>query len=257
MSRQGLFVFSLSGIPGVGKSTLERCLEANDCLKNKLTEALGTTTGVSVRFAYEPSAQWEEAGWLATFYSDTQRHAFPFQLLVFDTYVDAVNAQLDSLGTTNKEDEIVVCVTERCMWDQLLFWKLQCALTVDKNDSSSASLEDVTYMRIWNKWRSFLPNPDKIFFCATSRLEDTLVRVEARNGSDSAGLTHDYEQALLNIHREWFTTPNTSFPDTGSQIPCVHINMDASYHTDAVALDTLATKIAQEMVATIKKTSYC
>jgi len=230
MSERKVRVFSISGIIGVGKSTLMDGLMQSTYFRNLLNG------DVTLCFVKEPSDLWREMGWLAAFYADKKKRAYPFQNLVFDTHVDAV---LDGLANTIGDD--VVCIVERCMYDQLLFWKIQ---------SKVDPMEDTSYCRMWRKWKMLIPPVRKIFFYQTSTLEKTIAREKARaRPEELTGIDEQYRLALFNKHLEWYTTPMTSIP-VGDSIPCVYINADADLG-DKTEFEAIAQRIATEINATI------
>ena len=258
------FGFAFAGIPGVGKSTLLKKMYKSGKLEAALKQRLDYDFVIC--YVKEPSKLWREKGWLANFYENPDKRALSFQCLVFDTHVDAV---LDKLSKTPPET-LVILITERCMWCQLLFWKVQC----DLNRASAEPMDDEAYCRMWRKWRLLIPDVDKIFFCQTSNIQHTMRRIATRAHNEelgifqsssegtstgeeediqkAGGLTLEYQTSLMQKHQEWYTQPRAFIPQEGPSagVPCVHVFLDA-HHADEDAFDTLVGEIATHMVASI------
>lgn len=264
-------IFSISGVIGIGKSTLMKQLQSDESQSNLQIQIQNQlkTEGVIVTYIFEPSDLWREKGWLASFYANPQKHALSFQMLVFDSHVDAVNVRLKTLRQFYPPKKyLIVCIVERCMYDQLLFWRLQCDLKCAKNIPSQEKdgekeekedMEDEAYTRIWMKWCLLLPTVSKIFYCDSEKLTDSLERINERarpEEIDEKGVTVEYQQALLDKHRKWYTSPMAKIPrkssvthQTFDVIPCVHISL-SKFPSDET-LQQITTQIAQEIVAEI------
>jgi len=261
-----VYSFSFSGIPGVGKSTAITELEYTNMLQQELEKvylprsAADNMKTLKVLTVHEPSKLWRDKGYLQAFYENPDKNALAFQMIVFDTHVDAVRAAIDPY----KDDDtvIVVVLIERSMWDQLLFWKLQMDLKRIKDDI----LDDAAYMGVWKKWNQFLPPIQKIFYCKTSHIQKTMQRVQQRarreelgiskSGQDLpnaeivesvGGLTLEYMTALQDKHDVWYTEPMALLTNK-DHIPCKHIDMDLPYHNDTNQLRKLAKLLADEIV---------
>ncbi len=251
MSFPGVTLVSLSGIPGVGKSRARKRLAKTKFLE----EALDIDPSeLEVVFVAEPVKLWKEKGYLQEFYKNPSLYALPFQLIVFDTHVEAVEKAIAS-----KTKPHMLIVVERCMFDQLLFWKQQ----VDLKQETAGPMFDAAYTRIWSRWNKFVPPVSVIFFFHTSDIQMTMKRMQARARAEETGLgasidpstgdvqevnglTLGYQATLLLKHYTWFTEPYASCGD--GTIPCVRINVDAPYHVDDDALRALAQKLATHII---------
>lgn len=244
---------SISGIIGVGKSTAITLLEENPemILKELYSPPKGGNTTVHLCFVKEPSKKWRKHGWTKRFYANPIERALSFQLLIFTTHVDAVRKavakkklEIEKLPASKAH---ILCIVERSMWDQLLFWKIQ----------GSDPMDDDAYMRTWRKWNEFLPPISKIFFCKTSDLNATMQRVQLRASlieEEKDGVSIEYQTLLYEKHCEWYTegTTNISYQDgkyarTEKSIKCVHLNTDLPYHEDEGVLQELGKKLAEEL----------
>lgn len=236
----------VSGIIGVGKSTTLCRLRNTGALKT----ALQAQCDRAVRLVWllEPSDLWNSLGWLQEFYKDPDANAFWFQFGVFDTHVDAVSDAIASCDTTTTND-VVVIVVERTMYCQRLFWEVQYDLKRAKEQ------EHQVYVRMWNKWRRFIPEPAMIFYLKTSTLEVAMERVEARaREEEQDGVTKAYQQHLLTKHNAWYTQPVAYPPGCSTQgIPCTHLLSDAPFHTDDNALAQLSYDMAAALKPLIKE----
>jgi len=274
-----VFVVVFSGIPGTGKSTfLKRC-EKTGIFQKLLDYAFVESYNVPVAiFVKEPSKLWRQNGWLKAFYSDTDHYAAAFQLLVFATYVEAVENAIAAARETYGREQNLVLVTERSMIDQMIFWKQQVAAGC----STADAMYDEAYTKIWKRWTRFLPPPSVIFFFYTSSLQATMQRVKARARAEELGasfssaedtdlasssgnvpiaeikevngLTVDYQSKLLQQHYACFTEP-LAFPpyfdDKG--IPCKHVNVDGPHHIDDEALEILAKDMVRFFQKAVEK----
>ena len=272
-----VYVFSFSGTPGVGKSTAVTGLDETDFLQEEL-EALYSCDEkkeLVVLTVHEPSALWRDKGYLQAFYEDPKKNALAFQMIVFDTHVDAVQAAI--YPYKDRKDVTLVVLVERSMWDQLLFWKLQIDLKRNKDDI----LDDAAYMGIWNKWNLYLPPVRKIFYCKTSHIQKTMKRIQNRARREEMGISQSgqsipndllpqpqaagggeepiiesvgglsltYMTALREKHDAWYTEPHAQLQTSSSQhILCKHIDMDLPYHNDVMHLRELAKLLAGEIV---------
>jgi deoxyadenosine/deoxycytidine kinase len=242
MQEGNIFMVSFSGVPGVGKTSVMRKLQATKTLERAIIKRSGIASGdVIVRYVYEPSDVWESRGWLQQFYQDPVKNAFAFQLGVFDTHVDAV------VNTTRKVDstKTLVLIVERSMYDQLLFWE------VNKKLANVDTMVDEVYQNMWKKWKVIpgYPKLSLIIFLNTPDIQDTLDRVNQRNrDGERNGITRHYQQALLDMHLEWFKDPVARpkhAPDGG--ITCMHVDAGKPYHVD----DDHAQELIDEIASTI------
>ena len=239
----GVTLVSISGIIGTGKSMLVKSLEENPRL---ILDHLHSSTHLC--FVKEPSRKWRKHGWTQRFYGDTKGKALSFQLLVFTTHVDAVRKAVEKKKKElGKKKERIICIVERSMWDQLLFWKIQ---GVD-------SMEDDAYMATWCKWNEFLPPISKIFFCKTSDLTKTMERVQLRASmieEEKDGVTLEYQTVLYEKHCEWYPEGKSKIVWTHGKytyrengVDCVHLSTDLPYHEDEAVLKELAYELAEEL----------
>lgn len=227
-------------IIGIGKSSAIERLRETGILDETIRDAITkiapekSTEHWKVCYVLEPSSEWRRHGWLSKFYASPDKRALSFQLLVFTTFVDAV---LDVI--TPLEGQNIVCITERSMFGQLLFWQTQ--------PTSLDSMENDAYMKVWTKWTRFLPPVSLIFHLRTRDIDQAMKRIADRSREEECGggVTRVYQESLEKMHLEWFTEPYASGPPKG--IPCVQIFTDSPYHTDDIALRNLAEKMAQEI----------
>lgn len=226
MNKQDVLIFGLSGVIGVGKTTTLNGLR--ETLRNELTSRMPSTQEYELCFVLEPSDLWREMGWLEKFYADPRGNALSFQLLVFDSHVDAIRSAIE--GKTK-----AICLVERTMLDQLLFWKVQVERNTDQG------MADDAYVRMWTKWSLLIPPISKIFFCQTSSIQDTMQRVRHRDRKEES-VSLEYQEHLLRKHKEWFTAGKTSVPNIETQVDCVHIYLDGQRN-----IDHIAKSIAQEI----------
>lgn len=237
----------ISGIIGVGKSTAIRLLQENPNLILQHLDSSKSEDSVSLCFVKEPSELWRQRQWTTRFYENPQKRALAFQLLVFTTHVAAVRETVEAAKRLQPHPQKIICIIERSMWDQLLFWKVQ---GVD-------SMEDDAYMQTWTLWNEFLPPVSKIFFCKTSNLSATMARVQLRASmieEEKEGVSLEYQTLLYEKHCEWYTEgkTNISWTQEGKTytekgIDCVHLNTDLPYHEDEDVLKELACELAEEL----------
>jgi len=272
---------SLSGIPGVGKSTAVSLLQSSSYLEDEVFKYDEfKKNNVHIIYVKEPSDKWRKHGWTTRFYEEPKKRALAFQFIVFTTHVRAVQKALLKkreeiilkYGSFDAEKHKMICIVERCMWDQLLFWKVQL----------SDDMDDDAYMRVWNMWRQFLPDVSKIFFCKTTNIEATMERVKRRDRREElafstplmpfelvtnpneegsvgflliqeeeekkGGLTLEYQTKLYEKHCEWYTEGTASIPEAKGENPkCVHLNVDMPYHDQPDELKRLASLLAENL----------
>ena len=282
------YLFGCAGIPGAGKSSALKRLDRTGYLREELKILCDRMFGldndsmvIDVVFVQEPSKLWRQKGWLQAFYADPSHNAAAFQMLVFDSYIEAVETAIEDnpSGRGRHADfefarRVVIIVVERTFYCQRLFWEQQ----VESGCATASGMYRDAYERIWQRWRRFIPEPSMIFFFQTTNIQDTMRRVRSRARAEElhqlsssedtlgakeedvissvGGLTLDYQQRLLDKHRTWFTEPiahPVGEPPEGKGIPCVHVNVDAPYHVDDGALRELAKRMAAHIWGIIKK----
>jgi deoxyadenosine/deoxycytidine kinase len=254
-----VFLISLSGIIGVGKSTAIKALQKSDSLQTDLNRL--TLPGLVVGFVQEPSDEWREHGHLQKFYGDPKRYALSFQIIVFTSYVRAVQTKIDQLENAHPTASGFVLIVERSMLDQLLFWDLQC----DLGRNEGEDMLDYAYRAVWNEWNQLIPPISKIILCQIDDLQKAMHRIAERgrkeelglaestegilDGSpkleEAAGVTLEYLTRLDEKHRSWFSTPIGSGPAAG--IPCSWLSTELAYHRDEDAQQELSRFLAKEI----------
>lgn len=231
LMRPPVSVIALSGIIGVGKSTLVNRLRDTNAIQER---------NVHVCYMLEPTDVWAEHKWLERFYENPDKRALSFQMLAFDSHVNCMQKTLECAYRDAPVDtRAIVCIVERSMWDQMLFWKVQCKL----NRKTAESMDDEAYIRIWEKWNSFLPPVKLIFYCQTHNVQECMRRVLKRSRGAESGLSEDYQNALLSEHVDWFYH---------NKRPCADLNwvplcLDSPYHTHDDALKNIATYMMQQI----------
>ena len=122
-------------------------------------------------------------------------------------------------------DASLVVLVERSFYCQRLFWQVQ----VDNACASANALYNDAYVRLWSKWRHFIPEPSHMFFLYTSELDETMRRVDARDRAEEkkSGLTKAYQAQLLAKHEAWYTEPVARPPGCPTEgVPCTRICLD-------------------------------
>lgn len=269
-----VFFVGCAGIPGVGKSTALKRLESSGYLGEEIRKLNNQMPFIKVAFVQEPSELWRKSGWLQEFFSNPSHYAAAFQMLVFDSYINAIESVLQDLP--KEGDNVTVVVIERTFYCQRLFWEQH----VESGCATATGMYREAYERMWQRWRRIFPEPSLIFLFQTTQLHETMRRVHERaraeevpaknaveteskvadkDGPTSAagGLTLEYQQQLLDKHRKWFAEPTARpFCSPSEGIPCVHINADAPYADDDSSLRGLAKTIAghvwEELIAKTK-----
>lgn len=234
---------SLSGVIGVGKSTLihELVNKIKELLLSKINLPEGKHLEVVV--VQEPVDEWRSKGWLQDFYANPEKNALAFQMLVYKTHIKAIQGALERWE--NDPTAIVVCITERSMWDQLLFWKLQVELGRD------VALADDAYMEGWSLWKECIPLVSRIFYCKTSTLDQTLERIKLRGRQEEASkIDFNYHKLLREKHEDWYLKGvNAPRVFLDEQIPVTCINLDAL----STELDIVLNQIAKEIIKDLKR----
>ena len=248
-TQQGIFSFSVSGIIGTGKSTALRRLDETHALARLLPH-------VELTFVQEPVELWKREGWLQDFYANPTQNGLPFQLIVFDTHCEVVEAAI----AARKNPTIpLVIITERCVYGQHLFWSMQ--------QQSQDRLAHEAYMRTWRRRHFYVPEPAGIMLFTPTSVVEAQRRAarRARNPLKAStacdeqlheteftpeqlenvdGLTLAYQQRLHDRHLTYFNE-GLAFPPGAKQgIPCIHVSTDKPYHTDDDALHSLARTMA-------------
>jgi deoxyadenosine/deoxycytidine kinase len=183
-----IYLIQVSAIPGAGKSSALKRLEQTGMLAELLHPL-----AVRVAYVQEPVDLWREQGWLQAFYADPSHAACAFQLLVFDSHIEAIEAVIKREQEKEEEDDPsspprpLILIVERSMYDQHLFWDVQ----VEQRYPSTDTIHQAAYHRLWSRWRSFVPEPRLVVFLKTSDIQYTMqrlasrARVEEVGGSDS------------------------------------------------------------------------
>jgi deoxyadenosine/deoxycytidine kinase len=257
---ENIIMVSLSGVPGAGKSTAIKELQKARILE-RILEERGSAAHMHVVYVLEPSDEWKRNGWLDLFYADPDKNALAFQMIVYKSHKAAVKRAIKAARQDWPEKRIL-CVTERSVWDQLLFWKLQC----DMKRASAGPLDDIAYMAIWNDWSETMPDVNHIFFCKTSTVQQSMQRLKRRELLGSSldeegasafspsfypivladGVPLAYQELLLTKHEQWFTAGRAHPPHAPeSGIPCTHLNMDCKLHNNEFALLQLGINILE------------
>lgn len=156
-----IFTVSLEGIIGVSKSTLLRRMEEHRMIEQELTDIL-KHNNVFVEYQLEPVWRWgpiEDGGngMLGDFYDNRTANAYPFQVQVFEDYVDVVRDKirpyLKDSNDPERAGKPMVLIVERSMFSQLLFWRLQ------EDDGHTTITQRTRYMRQWVTWFGHVPVP--------------------------------------------------------------------------------------------------
>jgi len=231
-------VVAVVGIIGAGKSTIIRRLQETTVLPDTLKRSFGNWKPKIV-YVREKSAEWEKHGDLKRFYEDPDTHAYWFQTMVLNSYVDAMDEALQE-----KPDVVVV---ERTMMCQRIFWEIQVELgrTQDHQDRAYRGNDLKGRSGIWSKWERLTVRPDIILYAKTSEIETTLDRVKSRgregeNASpedekvgekETGGVTLSYEQQLKAAHDKQYASYKCR-PFGMPSIECIHVSTDEPLHED-------------------------
>ena len=229
------------GIIGVGKSTTLQQLKQHGvldaCLNNR----------VKCEYVQEPAALWKEKGWLQQYYEDQNANALSFQMLVFMSHVDVVRAAIATHREWLQSNHChtLILLVERTMFDQLLFWQTQGNMHFA---SASSKMANEAYEEAWAKWCWFVPPVSLFVFFETSTLDKTMQRLKQRARSEEAGVAKEYQQMLLDKHKEWYTLPRARPPFARKEgIPCIHVDADRPFHENKNELEQLANRITQAL----------
>lgn len=253
MNKGSLFenvtLVSLSGTIGAGKSVAIARLRESGYVQQELGD------DVDVVLVREPSEKWRKHGWTPAFYKAPKDRALAFQFLIFTTHVRAVEKAILDAREAQKElgdaasPRPIVCIVERCMWDQLLFWKVQ----------GSDPMDDDAYMQVWKRWDELLPPVSIIFFFKTTNLQTTMERVVERGIEEEKDMSIEYQTALFEKHTSWYPEggyTHIEYKDgkhlrVVSSVKCVHVNTDSPYRDKDEALRGLARTLAQHLKAIV------
>jgi deoxyadenosine/deoxycytidine kinase len=245
MSRRVL-IFTISGLIGTGKSTLLAKAERADA--NKIP-------GYRVVYVYEPKQLWEQMGVLQAFYDNRHDNAFPFQLIVYDTHIEANENMMSKYP-----DENLIIISERGIFDQALFWRKQVE---DGELRSAQAIHDSAYQRIWNRFNRFIPVPSGIIYLDATvdaamerkknrereKMKDSMPEListslpQIETPSDVS--LRSYQDSLKAFHDEWFQEPVARMPMKGYEnIPCLKIPItNEPYHIHDGSLAGIAKKL--------------
>lgn len=228
-----IFLVSLSAIIGVGKTTLIHNLQKSKTLNTMLPKT-------KLVFLKEPEEAWKEQirhpctremctiDHLQEFYTNRQVNAQTFQIFVFDTHISMIEEEVSKY---EHEEQDVVIIVERNIYDQLLFWMKQ----IQDELQTSTIAHHAAYMRIWRRWKKFIPPVSLIFFLKTSTLNATMKRLEQRGDGD--GISREYQADLFKLHEDFYSEP-VAFPLEAPKngIPCVHLNAEKPFEELALQM---------------------
>lgn len=181
----------MSGGASVPNSQVRYIIEGNiGSGKTTLTELLGKYENVEI--ILEALDKWEvpieETNLLKTFYSDTKRNSFLFEIVCL--YTTAMNY------LTKQNEFIRFC--ERSIWSVLnVFVKLL------KNDKLLTPLEAYYIDDFFNWIEKMLPKPNGIFYVRCNP-EISLKRINIRKRPGEEGIKLDLINKIHNAHEEWF-----------------------------------------------------
>ena len=254
---RNIHLVGVSGNIGVGKTTLIKRLKKYGVLQRSLDGILQANghknAQVVVEFMLEPVDLWIERGYLGAFMEDPDTNGLAFQLIVFNTHVEAVQRILAKYY--DQPDTTLILVVERTMFDQMLFWKTQG----DMQRKCFTQLADTSYDMIWKLRDAFIPRVSLILLLSPKSLDSAMARIKRRargeetpvevrkdnlpktikmswdptegdldstgaespsppplassEEKESSGVTMEYLQALDTKHRAWFTEPLAFPPD--------------------------------------------
>lgn len=243
-------IVAVTGIIGAGKSTIIRRLQETGSLATMLKPFYGNWSP-KIAYVREQSKKWEATGDLKLFYSDPEKHAFWFQLMVFDSYVDSINDVMS--------DQPDIIIVERSLYCQRIFWELQVNLGRSKGheDRAYRGNERDCSKGLWTKWKTLIQRPSVIVYAKPSTINIAMDRIEKR-GRDSekqaalevgkekeetteeekksSGVTKEYEKALQETHDKLYTKFKC-FPYGDGPIDCVHVETDQPFHVDNEVLN--------------------
>ena len=170
-------ILTISGIIGVGKTTLTR----------SLGEALGANT------VYEPV---ETNEYLDKFYADKEAFAFPMQVYLLNHRF----RQHQQMVWSDRD-----VVQDRSIYEDVIFGKLL------KDAGIMSDLDFETYRSLYLNMTNFLHRPDLIIYLDTSP-EVALERVRERARSCENGVDLEYLKALKAGYEEWLVDVEPRIP---------------------------------------------
>lgn len=250
-------IVTVAGLIGAGKSTLLRKLQATGAIQ------LGESYQVAI--VLEPTDVWEAEGDLAAFYINQEDNALAFQMIVFDTHIEANEKVIKAHAAESKtrvSKKRLIIISERGIFDQMLFWMKQ----TESNLRCTQPIHRRCYQRIWQRFRHFIPEPKGIIYLKTDvdvamermenrereKMKDSMPQLVVVNEEANAVAKMDmqlYQKRLKEMHDEWFTTPMANPPYASSPISCLHIFVsDQPYHVH----DGSLYQVAQQMTDFIK-----
>ncbi len=207
--RDEVFLVSISGIPGAGKSTALKKLIESRALDIKL-EAM--FDNVKVCYFLEPSEEWERDGHLQNFYGDPDTYALAFQTIVFVSHNNGMIAIIDDMIRKNPGNplfcvkttssllfvtlflgKLIVCIADRSVWDQLLFWRQQ----VELGRKCAIGDGDIAYTGNWQLWRKTLPAVSHIFMCKIDDIQIVMENLKGRGKEYEIGADGMIEQVSV------------------------------------------------------------
>lgn len=267
MQEGRVFVVSVSGVIGTGKSTLLKRLSRSETLQRALTRGwmqshAGCQPPPLLWVVREPVKEWMDHGWLEQFYGNMELNALAFQLLVVDSRIRAMQAAIaEARAAAAGTGRDIVLLSERCKYDDRLFWTQQAA----------SAFHSEAYVCTWTRWSESLPETALIFLLHTRDIQHTMRRMRARKRAEElrasfsssaedatatqadiaevGGVTTTYQEQLMARHFAWFAEPVAQPPGApAAGIPCVHLSADAPYHEDDGTLDEMARIMAAHIL---------
>lgn len=170
-------ILTISGIIGVGKTTLTR----------SLGEALDANT------VYEPV---ETNEYLEKFYADKEAFAFPMQVYLLNHRF----RQHQQMVWSDRD-----VVQDRSIYEDVIFGKLL------KDAGIMSDLDFETYRSLYLNMTNFLHRPDLIIYLDTSP-EVALERVRERARPCENGVDLEYLKALKAGYEEWLVDVEPRIP---------------------------------------------
>ncbi len=233
-----ILIVCLAGGIGVGKTTLVQKLQATGKLDAALNEY-----DVDVTYVLEPSKLWSEMGWLKQFYEDRVKNAFPFQLVVYHTHIEAT---AQKILAAKREGRRLLVISERGIFCQKLFFHLQ-----QKN-----ALEETAYELIWKCHRILIPPVAGVIYLKLSpeqameryeerrarKMKDSTIQLDQQDDGDGPDLA--YQTRLIETHEQWYTDGKCCPPGMETPVPCMHVDVsEQPYHKSDHSLDETTSKI--------------
>lgn len=206
-------IISIEGNIGSGKSTFV------ENLKQSYTRQNNKHDPINICFLQEPVDDWnaitDKKGetMLSKFYADSQKYAFPFQMMAYIS-------RLALLRTALKQSYDII-ITERCVeTDKMVFAQMLY---------DDGKMEDVEYT-IYNKWFAEfiddIPEIYTIYLKTDPTVAKHRVDKRARNGET---IPLDYLTACHEYHERWLTAKD----DTSIRI--IDVNKDSAQNTRVIS----------------------